>query len=251
MKLVLSDDDCAFLQWVHSNGDSTERRRAQILMDLNTGNLTWRETASHRRVSLNTVIRAVKWFRNGGIRRASVRRVPRGRRSGMRFPEVKAFLGDWVGRKAEPLNEATIVETIKERFGITLSPKSLRYWLCQWNLKLAKPNRRSQQRPSNVRALNLTPPVCEFIDSELVRLNDAWKETMRRNPDEKFELNQFSMQINQLEALRNSCEKRMSQAAIAEELGVREETVNRWLNSFRRWGNDVAAVKKLLDMHRP
>jgi transposase len=242
VKLQVSSQDRAALNRACQGGKPREQKRAAAILSLATGNHSYRATAASLQMSTSSVIGAVQKFRQGGIQALLRIHRPSGRPSGMKQAGVKEFLIELLNRVGAIDVETILAELKNSPFQIKLRPKSLRYWLSKWKLKLPV---RARVIPMKA----LQPDVVVFIKAELKRVEKEKKHALYYFPEDKRELKSLEIQQDQLMVLTHIQEGGYTQADLADKYSIRVATINRWLQVFWKFGAGEAAVNKLLDMH--
>lgn len=245
-KLRITPDEQVILHTAIASGGSREQVMARTIKCFVTGNYTYRGAASYLGISLNTVVRVVSCARKHGVANLFKPMEAVGRPSKMQRCEVRRMVAALMASEDTGQAEAGyIVNQLKERFQIELAAGSLKYWLRKWKL------RRRRRRPSKpARGIQATPELLEYIDAELLRVGEELKRLEYYFPESRNENRLLRLQQDQLLAIYKSAAGDYTQAAIAEELERREATISKWLRRFLALGGNVAAVKKLLAMHR-
>ena len=242
VKLQVSSRDRVALNQACRDGNPHQKKRAAAILSLATGAHSYRATAASLQMSTSSVIGAVQKFRLEGIEALLRINRPAGRPSGMKQTGVKEFLIELLNRGRAIDVETILAELKNSPFQIKLRPKSLRYWLSKWKLKLPV---RARVIPMKL----LQPDVVVFIKAELKRVEKEKKHALYCFPEDKHELKSLEFQQDQLMVLTHIQEGGYTQADLADKYARRVATINRWLQVFRKFGAGKAAVNKLLDMH--
>ena len=235
----ISKRERAALGRMRRRGDRRQRKLAALVLLLANGK-GYRQAAARTGVSSRTAVAVVGRFRFDGIKGLAKAGPPPGRRSKMDSAEVRRFLVGWLAGNGKAVAEQ-VVQELRRRFHINLSPASLPYWLRKWRLKLAH----KTPQPRRVPPVTFSPASHRFINKELAEVARKLKDERNLEWAEKRWLKIKQDQLLMLSFLK---EGGYSQLALAEHFARSLNAINAWQKAFRAAGGGMPGIKKVLTL---